>query len=100
MIGGAGSNGAVAGSSSSVGSGLTNQVMPTVTGVTSLASSNQADVEESFNPNVSIKYEDDGLQEDDDYDEKHNMSSEDNDNSIQDMMGHVEPGAIGKHRIL
>lgn len=53
------------------------------------------DDRDPFQPKVSIKYEDE--HEDEDYDEKANMSSEDNDNSMQEMMCNVEPGSIGKY---
>jgi len=52
------------------------------------------DSNDPFQPKVSIKYEDD--QDEEEYDDKANMSSEDNDNSMQDMMCNVEPGSIGK----
>jgi len=56
-------------------------------------SQGDADERDPFQPKVSIKYEDE--QDDEEYDEKANMSSEDNDNSMQDMMCNVEPGSIG-----
>src|SRR5437016_2195842 len=87
-------------SSSNAGGGLSSQgggnssMVPILTGVTSgSANNNNHSENDPFHPDVAIKYED---QDDDEYDEKTHMSSEDNDNSVQDDMMGGEPGSMGK----
>jgi len=88
---GSSSNGASASTSSG---GLLNPQSVVIPSASSTSSNvpTQPDEDGGFH-NVSIvKFEDDDIQ-DDEFDEKH-MSSEDNDNSAQDMLCNVEPGSI------
>lgn len=87
---GVGSN---AGGSGSGGLNSETITMPTITSITSNATSNNNNnpPQDDGYPNINVvKFEDEDIQDEDEYDDKV-FSSEDNDNSVQDML-QIEQG--------